>query len=94
MVDDDKRSDIRTKFRADVKVSHPDVGEVEVHTQDISDSGAFILSEGNPMPGVGEVVSVQIQGIGDGEAPVVKMRITRCDKNGIGLEFVDEETEN
>ncbi|MGK0441633.1 MAG: hypothetical protein ACJA0N_001434 [Pseudohongiellaceae bacterium] len=91
MADDDKRRDLRTKFRADVRVSHPTVGDVDVHTSDISDGGAFILSEGNPMPGLGEVVQVQVQGIGDGEAPVVKMRITRSDKDGIGLENVNED---
>jgi PilZ domain len=91
MVDDDKRQDLRTKFRADVRVSHPEVGDVDVHTSDISDSGAFILSEGKPMPSLGEIVQVQVQGIGDGEAPIVKMRITRCDKHGIGLEYVEDD---
>ncbi|WP_026244669.1 PilZ domain-containing protein [Dasania marina] len=91
MTDSDKRRDLRTKFRAEVKVTHPEVGEVATHTSDISESGAFILSEGNPMPAIGEIVNVQVQGMGDGDAPVVKMRIARCDKDGIGLEYVDSD---
>lgn len=90
MTDSDNRRDKRVKFRADVRVSHPEVGDVDVHTSDISDTGAFILSEGNPMPSVGEIVQIQIQGMGGEDAPVVAMRINRIDKDGIGLEFVDE----
>lgn len=91
MTDSDKRRDVRTKFRAEVKVSHPEVGELATHTGDISETGAFILSEGHTMPEINEIVAVQVQGMGDGEAPVVKMRVVRHDKNGIGLEYVDSE---
>lgn len=89
MSESDQRRDKRVKFRADVKVTHPEVGEVSVHTDNISDTGAFILSEGHPMPGVGEVVEVQIQGMGGDDAPKVTMRITRIDADGIGLEFLE-----
>lgn len=88
--EDNKRESVRTKLRADVKLSHPSVGDVDLHTGDISDGGAYILSEGNSLPDVGECVNVQVQGMGSGEAPVVKMRIVRMDNKGIGLEFVDD----
>lgn len=84
----DKRKEVRTKFRAKVKLSHPEFGELQLHTGDISDGGAYIYSEGNQIPTVGEIVFVQLQGIGGGEAPVVKMRIVRLDNSGMGLEFV------
>lgn len=90
MVDKDKRVAVRTKLRAEVKLSHPEVGEVDLHTSDISDSGAYILVGGKSVPDVGECVSVQVQGMGGGDAPVVKMRIVRMDNKGIGLEFVDD----
>lgn len=83
-----KRQHVRTKLRAEVKLSHPQVGDLKLHTGDISDGGAYIFAEGNELPKVGEVVNVQVQGMGGGEAPVVKMRIVRLDKEGIGLEFI------
>ena len=90
MSDDNKRDHVRTKLRADIKLSHPDVGDLNLHTGDISDGGAYILAEGNRMPQVGETVTVQIQGMGGGEAPKVQMRIVRVDNDGIGLAFINE----
>lgn len=92
-VSKNKRRYVRTKLRAEVKLSHPEVGDLRLHTGDISDGGAYIYSEGKNIPKVGEIVNVQLQGIGGGEAPVVKMRIVRLDKTGMGLEFVREDEE-
>lgn len=97
MTDSDKeasnnqRDSVRTPLRAEVKFSHPEVGDLKLHTGNISDSGAYILSEGHNVPKVGERVAVQVQGMGDGEAPVVMMRIVRMDKDGVGLEFINDE---
>ena len=91
MSDSNKRQSVRTKLRADVKLSHPEVGDLSLHTGDISDGGAYILAEGNDLPQVGETVMVQVQGMGGGDAPLVKMRIVRVDKTGIGLEFINDE---
>jgi c-di-GMP-binding flagellar brake protein YcgR len=88
-----KREHVRTKLRAEVKVSHPKLGDLKLHTSDISDGGAFILAEGNTMPNVGEIVKVQVQGIGGGDAPILNMRIVRIDKDGIGLEFIFDDPE-
>lgn len=89
-----KRVHIRNKLRAEVTLSHPQVGDLKLHTSDISESGAFILAEGNDLPAVGEIVEVQVQGLGGGgSGPLVKMRIVRFDSQGIGLQFVDEDAE-
>ncbi|MEE8056553.1 MAG: PilZ domain-containing protein [Pseudomonadales bacterium] len=85
-----KREYIHTKLRAEVKFSHPEVGELGLHTGDISDGGAYIFAEGHSLPNIGECVEIQVQGIG-GDAPALKMRIVRLDNKGIGLEFVNEE---
>jgi hypothetical protein len=34
---------------------------------------------------------LQVQGMGGGEAPVVKMKVVRSDNDGIGLAFVHDE---
>jgi hypothetical protein len=75
-------------MRADVKVTHPEVGDLELQTGDISDGGAYIITKGEAELKLGEIVTVQVQGMGSGEAPLVKMRIVRADKGGVGLEFV------
>ncbi len=90
MSDSNKRAYIRTKLRTEVTLNHPETGDLQLHTEDISDGGAYILAEGNATPKVGELVNVQVQGMGGGDAPVVKMRIVRIDKRGMGLEFADE----
>lgn len=90
----ENRESVRTPLRARVKFSHPEVGDLKLHTENISDGGAYILAEGNELPCIGETVAVQVQGIGQGEAPVVMMRIVRIDKDGMGLEFVNEDDES
>lgn len=86
------RSHVRTKLRARITLKHPDGDALQLHTGDISDGGAYVLAEGHQLPAIGEVVSVQLQGLGgDEQAPVVKMRVVRSDPDGIGLVFVDQE---
>lgn len=84
----ENRRTIRTKLKAKVKVSHPQVGALDLHTEDISDGGAYILTDGGKLPEIDEVVEVQVQGMGGEEAPILNMRIVRIDKTGIGLEFI------
>jgi hypothetical protein len=81
----------RTRLRAEVKLSHPRVGEQRSHTRDISEGGAFILSEGIVLPEIGDVVEVQVQGLAGESAPVVKMKVMRIDKEGVALQFVDDD---
>ncbi|WP_235015292.1 PilZ domain-containing protein [Oceanicoccus sp. KOV_DT_Chl] len=88
MSDSNNRRHVRTKLRADIKVTHPEIGDLSLRTGDISDGGVYILAEGQELPEIGEVVKVQVQGIGGGEAPILEMRIVRIDKDGIGLEFM------
>lgn len=83
----DLRGNPRTRLRAEVKVNHPNAGEIQAHTRDISDSGAFVFANGHDIA-IGDVVEVQVQGLPGGDAPVVKMRIARLDNDGMGLEFV------
>lgn len=85
----DLRNHPRTRLRAEVKVNLPGAGEIHSHTRDISDTGAFVLGTGGSMAiAVGDVVEVQVQGLPGGDAPIVRMRVVRLDKDGMGLEFV------
>ena len=84
-----KRRYVRTRLRAAVTLSHPDIGVINLHTEDISDGGAYLVADGQVLPGLGELVDIQIQGLPGGDAPVVRMKVMRVDADGIGLEFVD-----
>lgn len=79
----------RTRLRAEVKLSHPKVGEQLSHTRDISEGGAFVFSDGIILPEIGDVVEVQVQGLPGEAAPVVKMKVMRIDKEGVALQFLD-----
>lgn len=87
---ENKRISVRTPLRAGVKLTHPNVGELKLYTENISETGAYILTGDDRQPLIGEVVSVQVTGMGGEDAPLVKMRVVRADPKGIGLEFVDD----
>lgn len=80
----------RTRLRAEVKLNHPEVGEQHSHTRDISEGGAFVLNEGIQLPALGEIIEVQVQGMPGEAAPVVRMRVVRIDREGVGLEFIKD----
>jgi hypothetical protein len=91
MSDDDsgrnRRRHMRTKLRARIKLKHPSIGEVIVHTGDISDGGVFIYSEGAELPPPGSEVKVQVQDL-PMDAPELTARIVRMAPEGVGLEFI------
>ena len=91
MDSEQRRKTVRTRLRAAVKVRHAGLGELLLYTRDISDGGAYLLGDGQALPGVGELVEVQVQGLPGEPAPVVPMRVARADRDGIGLVFLDRE---
>ena len=86
---DNGRKHIRHPIKVDVKISHPDFGVKIVKTENISESGLFILVEPTEMPAVGARVQGQIQK-DEEELPVVTMEIVRVAENGLGLKYLDE----
>ena len=91
MSDDDngrnRRRHMRTKLRARIKLKHPSIGEVIVHTGDISDGGVFIYGEGMQLPPLGSQVKVQVQDL-PVDAPELDARVVRMGAEGVGLEFI------
>lgn len=82
-----RRRHMRTKLRARIKLKHPSVGELIVHTGDISDGGVFIYADGVELPPIGSEVKVQVQDL-PVDAPELSARIVRIENEGIGLEFI------
>ena len=85
----EKRQSVRTPFTATVKLSHIESGEFVLRTGNISDTGIYVLAEGKEVPAVGHEVAVQVQGLPGMDAPILRMRVVREDKEGIGLVNLD-----
>lgn len=84
----EKRQYLRTRLTSNVRLTHPDTGTIEVKTRDISDGGIYLLSCITNLPPVGSLVKVQLLDT-PFEAPVLEMRVVRCENDGIGLTFLD-----
>ena len=83
-----RRQDVRTKLVARVKLVSPNVGEFDVRSGDISDSGVYLYSLGHELPEIGSVVKLQVQDLPGGDAPIIEAKIVRRDAQGIGLRFL------
>jgi c-di-GMP-binding flagellar brake protein YcgR len=82
----EQRQYVRTRLTSNIRLTHSDIGTIEVKTQDISDGGIYIISPIDELPPLGSQVQVQLLDT-PFEAPVLEMIIVRYEKNGIGLKF-------
>lgn len=94
MTDENKRRYPRTRLRAEVKLKHPEVGELSSHTRDISEGGAFVVTENLLTPRIDDIIEVQVQGLPGEPAPVVPMRVVRIDSDGVALAFLQNSEES
>ena len=83
----EKRKYIRTAFSANIKLTHADIGSLELKMRDMSDGGVFVIPDARVDLPVGATVEIQATDIED--APVLKARIMRREAEGIGLMFID-----
>ena len=86
---DNKRRHPRVPLNVEVKILHPDIGEMIVQTKNLSEGGLFILADPTAMPPTGEIVQGQVQG-DSGDFPVVSMKIVRTEDDGLGLQFIED----
>lgn len=86
----EQRKHPRTQVPMRVSLKFSEEGQLFAVTRDISEGGIFLLLEQETMPQVGDVVRVQVQGMGDGEAPWVRMKVVREEASGLGLMIIDE----
>jgi len=84
----DKRGQIRTAFRAQIRVEHPKMGEFQVVTRDMSHSGLFLLWSEPFEINAGDEISVQSLDIED--APIIFAKVVRLEKNGFAVMYLDE----
>lgn len=84
----------RKPLRCAVKFDHRVAGNVVAETQDVSDSGLFIRSEGlSKILSVGDTFNAQLEcNLSEGEDPSVtvektQLKVVRTTEDGIGLVF-------
>lgn len=90
---DDKRQDLRLGIRLEVELKYDGVDSAILHTRDLSQNGVYLeKGEQQPLPAVGAIVSIQVkQALSDGDPPIVKAEVIRCDSDGIALRFLHDE---
>lgn len=85
----ERRESLRTPVKLSIKVFHETMGELQLYTGNISDTGVYILAENQVVPPVGDLVTVQLQGL-PAETPRLQARVVRSASDGMGLMFVDQ----
>ncbi len=78
---------ITTNFM--VKITDATGNTFTSEVRDYSESGLFVLTEVPPMPPLGEIVKVQVQGLMD-DAPIRDMKVIRLTGDGVGLKFCED----
>ena len=85
---DNKRTSMRTPMRCRIRIWHEAIGETDVFTRDVSDSGVFLLTQDSVSLPVGAIVKGQVQGL-PMEAPILDMEVMRLAPEGMGLRYCD-----
>lgn len=85
----EKRRETRLEIRLEVEL-HTGEQLCSLHTRDLSNQGVFLEKGETRLPQVGSIVQVRVkQQFGDGEPPMVRAEVVRCDEHGIALRFLD-----
>lgn len=82
-----RRSTVRTPLSVTVMVYGDGVEPMRVRTRDISDGGVFLVMD-PPHPAAGEILRIQVVGLGAGDGPVVEVRVMRSIREGIGCAYM------
>ncbi len=85
---ENKRESLRTPMRCRIRIWHDSIGEADVFTRDVSDSGVFLLTQDSVTLPVGAIVRGQVQGL-PMEAPILNMEVMRLAPEGMGLRYCD-----
>ena len=88
----EKRLFKRKLLNSKVKLSHPQSGDVEGLTRDISNGGVFVIVPPGFQPSIGEECQLRLVESGNPEL-VFSMKVIRHDKAGIGLMFLGFEVD-
>ena len=85
---DEKRLESRTPLNFKVKLAHPSFGISVVTMRDMSQTGIFVEIADLPVPSVGMVMSMQMQGLAL-DAPILKVEVARVTTEGFALRLCE-----
>ncbi len=83
----ERRQSIRTPIRVQVELTCEELGTVLVHTLELSDNGAFLVSPEVHKLEPGTDIQLQVVGLPE-KMPVINAEVVRVTKDGIGVQFV------
>ena len=83
----------RKLVNARVLLMHPDIGELETYTYDVSNGGALVLLKSLPNLPVGTLMRMRMVDSENSEI-VFRMELARTDAKGFGLKFLGFEKNN
>lgn len=87
------RKNVRTPLKVRLRIDHPVHGEMLVTTRDISECGVYVLmDQAQNLLAMGEQVQGQVQGL-PMEAPILMLEVVRVEALGVGLRFMQAESE-
>jgi Asp-tRNA(Asn)/Glu-tRNA(Gln) amidotransferase B subunit len=83
----ERRKSNRTPVRLQVELSCELLGTVLVHTLELSDNGAFLVSPELYKLKPNDEIRLQVVGLPE-TMPVIHAEVIRVEKEGIGVQFV------
>jgi len=89
-VSKEKRLHRRKLMNARVLLLHPEIGEYQTYTHDISDGGVFVLLQNTPDLPPGTELDMHLLDSGQPEF-LFKMQVARIETFGLGLKFLGYE---
>jgi hypothetical protein len=86
---DERRRFERTSTSIRVEITHPAFGTIVGFAHDISDGGASVKIDNQPLPPIGTLVDVKFRKmVGAINLEPVRMRVMHENRNVVGLMFV------
>ena len=84
----------RQLIQMKAEITEPMIGKVVVFTQDVSDSGAFVVLPRDQCPPVGASLNIRLyRKPGAEDVATYSARVVRVTESGMGLQFFDFDME-
>lgn len=87
----EKRGAERTAFRASVRMLHPELGEYELLTRDMSHSGLYM--QWNEPVEISMDDRIIVQSLDIDDAPLIHARVVRVEDGGFAVTYLLDDAE-
>jgi hypothetical protein len=91
LTSDERRRHERYREQLEIKVTWPGKGTIIGRTKDFSDGGTFVCVAFEAQPPKETEMLLQLNAlVHDQEAPILRARVVRSDREGIAFEFISD----